>query len=83
MKNASLVVVAVALLVGGCLREEVLPELVMVDGFADQPAALKFDPEELLAFWPGPAHNRRASPLAAMTQDEARADSNFLSESDR
>ena len=32
---------------------------------------------------PGPAHNRRASPLAAMTQDEARADSNFLSESDR
>ena len=42
MKNASLVVVAVALLVGGCLREEVLPELVMVDGFADQPAALKF-----------------------------------------
>ncbi len=52
MKNASLMVVAVALLVGGCLREEALPELVMVDGIVDQPALLKFDPEELLAKQP-------------------------------
>lgn len=52
MKNASLVVVVVALLLGGCLREEALPDLVMVDSLADQPAALKFDPEELLAKMP-------------------------------